>query len=142
MNAGYAGRLAGINGRPMAAGEAAAALAAALAERVAAVAAKEAQLLAAGAAGVGNPTGADADAPPEPLKPLTWYDMCHCVATAAALMMVRDLLHPTKATVVFNRSFEQKNGGGSLQPSWSLGAYLQLLEDDEEKERGGGGLQK
>ena len=45
MNAGYAGRLAGINGRPMAAGEAAAALAAALAERVAAVAAKEAQLL-------------------------------------------------------------------------------------------------
>ena len=80
--------------------------------------------------------------PDAPAKINRWIDWLQACGLFRALMMVRDLLHPTKATVVFNRSFEQKNGGGSLQPSWSLGAYLQLLKDDEEKERGGGGLQK
>ena len=118
MNASYAGSIAGINGRPMAAAEASAALEAALANRMEEVGAREKALLTAGS----DPSSEDEATA---LKPLTWYDMCHCTASAVALMMVRDLLHPTKATVVFNRVFDQE-AGGTLQPSWSLGHYLAM----------------
>ena len=116
MNASYAGRIAGINGRAMTAAEATVALEASLAARVAEVQAREEALKRAAKEGADSPPAGD-------LKPLTWSDMCYCTATAADLMMVRDLLHPTKATVIHNRVFDQK-AGGSLQPSWSLGCYL------------------
>jgi len=127
MNAGYAGRLAGINGQPMTAAEATAALEAALSAWAVDIAAREAALGSASSSAAlsvaSNATGGGGIP-----RPLTWYDMCFGVSAAAALMMVRDLLHPTKAQVVFNRVFDQK-AGGSLQPSWSLGCYLESRKE-------------
>jgi len=139
MNAGYAGRLAGINGKALPANEAAAALEASLASwlegikareeairafRATAAAARESSRAGGGGGEGGGGVLAEAVRPP---KDLGWMDMCDGVATAVALALVRGLLHPTKATVIFGRTFEQsaERGGGALQPSWALGAFLE-----------------